>query len=182
MRDRINDAYSKTVITTDESKRGGKTIETKRIVDEALKDTPQVTNVLVFKRTHNENIKYIPGRDLDWDEEVKKYKSYTPCEPVDSEHPLFLLYTSGSTGAPKGVQHSTAGYLLQALLSMKYTFDIQNDDIFFTAGDIGWITGHTYCVYGPLLQGCTTLVFEGTPAYPNFSRYWEIVDLSLIHI
>lgn len=176
LRDRINDAYSKVVITTDESKRGGKTIETKRIVDEALKEAPQVTNVLVYKRTHNERIKYTAGRDLDWDEEVKKYKSYCPCEPVDSEHPLFLLYTSGSTGAPKGVQHSTAGYLLQAMLSMKYTFDIKKDDIFFTAGDIGWITGHTYCVYGPLLMGCTTLVFEGTPAYPSYSRYWEIVD------
>lgn len=176
LRDRINDAYSKTVITTDESKRGGKTIETKRIVDEAVKETPQVTNVLVYKRTHNKHIRYVPGRDLDWDEELKKYKSYYPCEPVDSEHPLFLLYTSGSTGAPKGVQHSTAGYLLQALLSMKYTFDVQKDDVFFTAGDIGWITGHTYCVYGPLLSGCTTLVFEGTPAYPSFSRYWEVID------
>lgn len=176
LRDRINDAYSKVVITTDESKRGGKVIETKRIVDDALKETPQVEHVLVYKRTHSPKVNFNAPRDLDWDVEVKKYKAYSPIEPVDSEHPLFLLYTSGSTGAPKGVQHSTAGYLLQAMLSMRYTFDTHKEDIFFTAGDIGWITGHTYVVYGPLLTGCTTMVFEGTPAYPNYSRYWEIVD------
>lgn len=176
LRDRINDADSKCVITTDESIRGGKIIETKRIVDDALKETPNVTNVLVYKRTYNTNVNYIETRDLDWDLEMKKYKTYFPCTPVDSEDPLFLLYTSGSTGAPKGVQHSTAGYLLGALLTTKYTFDIQKDDVFFTAGDIGWITGHTYVVYGPLLNGCTTLVFEGTPAYPNYSRYWDIID------
>lgn len=176
LRDRINDANSKVVITTDESLRGGKIIETKKIVDDALKETPQVNNVLVYKRTNNENINYVSGRDLDWDLETKKYKTYMPCEPVDSEHPLFLLYTSGSTGTPKGVQHSTAAYLLNAYLTMKYTFDVNTNDTFFTAGDIGWITGHTYVVYGPLLSGCTTLVFEGTPAYPNYSRYWDIID------
>lgn len=176
LRDRINDANSKVVITTDESLRGGKIIETKRIVDDALKETPQVTNVLVYKRTNNENVNYYSGRDLDWDLEVKKYKTYYPCEPVDSEHPLFLLYTSGSTGTPKGVQHSTAGYLLNALLTMRYTFDTHQEDVFFTAGDIGWITGHTYVVYGPLSYGCTSVIFEGTPAYPNFSRYWDIID------
>lgn len=176
LRDRINDADSRVVITTDESKRGGKIVETKRIVDDALKETPRVRNVLVFKRTNNPSVNFQETRDLDWDTEVKKYKSYYPCEPVDSEHPLFLLYTSGSTGAPKGVQHSTAGYLLGALLTMRYTFDTHQEDIFFTAGDVGWITGHTYVVYGPLLYGCTTLVFEGTPAYPNYSRYWDIID------
>lgn len=176
LRDRINDANSKVVITTDESKRGGKIIETKRIVDDALRETPQVRRVLVYKRTGNSAVGFNTLRDLDWDTEMKKYKPYFPCEPVDSEHPLFLLYTSGSTGAPKGVQHSTAGYLLQAYLTMRYTFDTHKEDIFFTAGDIGWITGHTYVVYGPLLIGCTTIVFEGTPSYPNYSRYWDIVD------
>lgn len=176
LRDRINDAGSRIVITTDESNRGGKIIETKRIVDDALRETPQVKHVLVYRRTNNPQVNFQAPRDLDWETERKKYKTYYPCEPVDSEHPLFLLYTSGSTGTPKGVQHSTAGYLLGALLTMRYTFDVHQEDVFFTAGDIGWITGHTYCVYGPLLYGCTTLVFEGTPAYPNFSRYWEIID------
>ena len=175
LRDRINDANSKCVITTDESLRGGKIIETKRIVDDALRETPQVSNVLVYKRTNNPNVAY-NARDLDWTTETKKYKTYFPCEPVDSEHPLFLLYTSGSTGTPKGVQHSTAGYLLNALLTMRYTFDTHQEDVFFTAGDIGWITGHTYVVYGPLVYGCTSVIFEGTPAYPNFSRYWDIID------
>ena len=176
LRDRINDAGSRVVITADESNRGGKIIETKRIVDDALRETPQVEHVLVYRRTNNPQVNFQAPRDLDWETERKKYKTYFPCEPVDSEHPLFLLYTSGSTGTPKGVQHSTAGYLLGALLTMRYTFDVHQEDVFFTAGDIGWITGHTYCVYGPLLYGCTTLVFEGTPAYPNFSRYWEIID------
>ncbi|CCF59802.1 hypothetical protein KAFR_0I00210 [Kazachstania africana CBS 2517] len=176
LRDRINDGNSKVVITADESLRGGKIIETKRIVDDALKETPQVEHVLIFKRTNNSNVNYQHPRDLDWSTEMKKYKNYYPCESVDSEHPLFLLYTSGSTGTPKGVQHSTAGYLLNALLSMRYTFDVHQDDVFFTAGDIGWITGHTYVVYGPLSYGCTTLIFEGTPTYPNCSRYWQIID------
>lgn len=176
LRDRINDANSKVVITTDESNRGGKTIETKMIVDEALKETPGVEHVLVYKRTQNPKVNYQTPRDLDWNTERQKYKSYYPCEMMDSEDPLFLLYTSGSTGAPKGVQHSTAGYLLGALMSVRYTFDVHQDDVIFTAGDIGWITGHTYVLYGPLLYGCTTVIFEGTPAYPNYSRYWDIVD------
>lgn len=176
LRDRINDADSRVVLTTDESKRGGKIVETKRIVDDALRETPGVRYVLMFRRTNNPRIQRQIPRDLDWQQETKKYKSYFPCEPVDSEHPMFLLYTSGSTGTPKGVQHSTAGYLLLALLTIKFTFDTHPEDIFFTAGDVGWITGHTYVVYGPLLCGCTTLVFEGTPAHPNYGRYWDIVD------
>ena len=176
LRDRINDGDSKVVITTDESNRGGKVIETKRIVDDALRETPGVRHVLVYRKTNNPSVAFHAPRDLDWATEKKKYKTYYPCTPVDSEDPLFLLYTSGSTGAPKGVQHSTAGYLLGALLTMRYTFDTHQEDVFFTAGDIGWITGHTYVVYGPLLYGCATLVFEGTPAYPNYSRYWDIID------
>lgn len=176
LRDRINDADSHVVITTDESKRGGKVVETKRIVDDALRETPGVRQVLVYRRTDNPKVPRQAPRDLGWEEELQKYRGYCPCEPVDSEHPLFLLYTSGSTGLPKGVQHSTAGYLLSALLSMRYTFDTHREDVFFTAGDVGWITGHTYVVYGPLLYGCTTLVFEGTPAHPNYGRYWDIID------
>lgn len=176
LKDRIIDAHCKCVITADESLRGGKIIQTKKIVDDAIKDIDFVSNVLVYKRTGNDSVPYHPNRDLIWSDEMPKYKTYYPCEPVDSEHPLFLLYTSGSTGTPKGVQHSTAGYLINALLSMKYTFDVHPEDIFFTAGDIGWITGHTYVVYGPLLTGCTTVVFEGTPTFPNCSRYWDIID------
>ena len=136
LKDRILDANSKFVITTDESVRGSKIIETKKIVDDAIQTLDFVQNVLVFKRTNNPNVSYTPGRDLIWSEETIKYKTYYPCEPVDSEHPLFLLYTSGSTGTPKGVQHSTAGYLINALLTMKYTFDTHKEDIFFTAGDM----------------------------------------------
>lgn len=176
LKDRIIDANSRVVITTDESLRGSKIIETKKIVDDAIKDIGSVEKVLVYRRTNNKSVNIQEGRDLDWETEMKRYKTYFPCEPVDSEHPLFLLYTSGSTGTPKGVQHSTAGYLLQAYLTMRYTFDTHKEDIFFTAGDIGWITGHTYVVYGPLLAGCTTTIFEGTPTYPTASRYWDIVD------
>ncbi|ODV85427.1 hypothetical protein CANARDRAFT_198565 [[Candida] arabinofermentans NRRL YB-2248] len=176
LRDRINDANSRVVITTDESKRGGKIIETKKIVDDALLTCPQVKNVLVFKRTGNSHIPWTEGRDFWWHEEVIKYPSYSPPVAMSAEDTLFLLYTSGSTGKPKGIQHSTAGYLLGTLLTTKYVFDVHPEDILFTAGDVGWITGHSYVVYGPLLNGATTVVFEGTPAYPNYSRYWEIVD------
>lgn len=182
LRDRILDANSQIVITADESKRGGKTIETKKIVDDALKQCPNVRNVLVFNRTGNTHVPFNKGRDLWWHEEVDKYGAYFPPVPVDSEDPMFLLYTSGSTGKPKGVQHNTAGYLLGALLTTKYVFDVHESDTIFTAGDIGWITGHSYVVYGPLLNGATTVVFEGTPAYPNYSRYWEIVDKHKVNI
>lgn len=175
LRDRINDANAKVVITADQSLRGGKIIETKKIVDEALKQTPGVTKTLVFKRTGKE-IPWNKDHDAWWHEECEKQKPYFPCTSVESEHPLFLLYTSGSTGKPKGVVHTTGGYLLGAAATTKYVFDIHPSDILFTAGDVGWITGHTYVLYGPLLLGATTVVFEGTPAYPDFSRYWNIVD------
>ncbi|KAI0853998.1 hypothetical protein F5Y00DRAFT_64049 [Daldinia vernicosa] len=175
LRDRVIDAQSKVVITTDEGKRGGKLIGTKKIVDDALKQCPDVTGVLVYKRT-GADIPWTPGRDLWWHEEVEKWPSYIPPEVMNSEDPLFLLYTSGSTGKPKGVMHTTAGYLLGAALTGKYVFDIHDGDRYFCGGDVGWITGHTYVVYAPLLLGISTVVFEGTPAYPNFSRYWEIIE------
>ncbi|KAB8074118.1 hypothetical protein BDV29DRAFT_127067 [Aspergillus leporis] len=175
LRDRVLDAGSKVVITSDEGKRGGKVIGTKRIVDEALKQCPDVTSVLVYKRTGTE-VPWTLGRDVWWHEEVEKYPNYFAPESMSSEDPLFLLYTSGSTGKPKGVMHTTTGYLLGAAMTGKYVFDIHDDDRFFCGGDVGWITGHTYVVYAPLLLGCSTVVFESTPAYPNFSRYWDVIE------
>ncbi|KAL6855186.1 acetyl-coenzyme A synthetase 2 [Amphichorda felina] len=175
LRDRVIDAQSKVVITTDEGKRGGKLIGTKKIVDDALKQCPDVTHCLVYKRTGAE-IPWTEGRDWWWHEEVDKWPAYYPPETVNSEDPLFLLYTSGSTGKPKGVMHTTAGYLLGAAMTGKYVFDIHDGDRYFCGGDVGWITGHSYVVYAPLLLGVTTVVFEGTPAYPNFSRYWDIIE------
>ncbi|GAB0144369.1 Acetyl-coenzyme A synthetase [Epichloe bromicola] len=175
LRDRVIDARSRVVITTDEGKRGGKLIGTKKIVDDALKQCPDVTNVLVFKRT-GADVPMQEGRDVWWHEELKKWPSYIAPEVMNSEDPLFLLYTSGSTGKPKGVMHTTAGYLLGAALTGKHVFDIHDGDRYFCGGDVGWITGHTYVVYAPLLLGVSTVVFEGTPAYPNFSRYWEIIE------
>ena len=175
LRDRIIDARSKVVITTDEGKRGGKTIGTKKIVDEALKDCPGITGCLVFRRTGTE-VPFTKGRDLWWHEEVQKWPNYCPPEPMDSEDPLFLLYTSGSTGKPKGVMHTTGGYLMGAAATGKYVFDIHDGDNFFCGGDVGWITGHTYVVYSPLVLGVATVVFEGTPTYPDFSRYWKVIE------
>ncbi|KAK3650908.1 acetyl-coenzyme A synthetase 2 [Elasticomyces elasticus] len=175
LRDRIIDAKSKVCITTDEGKRGGKLIGTKKIVDEALKQCPDVTHCLVYKRTGAE-VPWTEGRDLWWADEMEKWPAYYPPEPMSSEDPLFLLYTSGSTGKPKGVMHTTAGYLLGAAMTGKYVFDIHDSDIFFCGGDVGWITGHTYVVYAPLLLGIATVVFEGTPAYPGFSRYWDVCE------
>lgn len=175
LRDRVLDANSKFVITADEGKRGGKIIGTKKIVDEALKQCPDVKSVLVFKRT-GADVPWTTGRDLWWHEEVEKYPNYLAPESMDSEDPLFLLYTSGSTGKPKGVMHTTAGYLLGAAVTGKYVFDIHEDDRYFCGGDVGWITGHTYVVYAPLLLGVSTVIFESTPTYPDFSRYWDVIE------
>ncbi|KAF8454522.1 hypothetical protein BGX38DRAFT_1249374 [Terfezia claveryi] len=175
LRDRVQDAKSKVVITTDEGKRGGKNIATKKIVDAALEECPDVKNVIVYRRTGSE-VLMKEGRDVWWHDELSKYPAYCPPELMASEDPLFLLYTSGSTGKPKGVMHTTGGYLVGAAATGKYVFDLHPGDKMGTAGDVGWITGHTYCVYAPLLLGVATLVFEGTPAYPNFSRYWEIIS------
>jgi acetyl-CoA synthetase len=175
LKDRILDADCELVITADEGLRGGKTVPLKSNVDEALNKCPNVKNTLVIKRTGGD-IAWNDSRDV-WYEELSKNVS-TIChpEPMDSEDPLFILYTSGSTGKPKGVLHSTAGYLLGAHISFKYLFGIRPEDKYWCTADVGWITGHTYILYGPLSNGATSLMFEGVPTYPSASRCWEICD------
>ncbi|KAJ7160430.1 acetate--CoA ligase [Mycena filopes] len=174
LRDRVNDCKSRVLITSDEGRRGGKAIATKAIVDAALKECPGVEHCVVLQRTGGK-VGWTEGRDVWWHEEVAKVPSYCPPTPMASEDPLFILYTSGSTGKPKGVVHTTAGYLLCAALTVKYVFDVHEGDRFACMADVGWITGHTYIIYGPLLNGVTTLMFESTPVYPSPARYWETV-------
>ncbi|KAJ7881693.1 hypothetical protein B0H13DRAFT_2253075 [Mycena leptocephala] len=176
LRDRVNDCASRVLITSDEGRRGGKVIATKAIVDAALRDCPGVEHCLVLKRTGGK-VAWVEGRDRWWHEEVAKVPSYCPPTIMAAEDPLFILYTSGSTGKPKGVVHTTGGYLLCAALSVKYVFDVHPGDRFACMADVGWITGHTYIIYGPLLNGVSTLMFESTPVYPSPARYWETVAL-----
>lgn len=175
LRDRVVDCDARVVITTDEGKRGGRTIATKSIVDAALKECPKVEHCVVVKRTGSE-VTMKEGRDCWWHEVGAAERAYCPPVPVSSEDPLFILYTSGSTGKPKGVVHTTAGYLLGTALTVKHIFDVHENDRFACMADVGWITGHSYIVYGPLMNGVTTLIFESTPVYPTASRYWEVVQ------
>ena len=181
LKDRILDADCKIVITADEGLRGSKKVPLKTNVDEALKSCPDVTNTLVVRRTGGE-ISWDDKRDVWYDELSKNAETSCEPEPMDSEDPLFILYTSGSTGKPKGVLHTTAGYLLGAHLSFKYIFGIRSEDKYWCTADVGWITGHTYILYGPLSNGATTLMFEGVPTYPSASRCWEICDKHQINI
>ena len=181
LKDRILDADCRTVITADEGVRGGKKVPLKNNVDEALLDCPDVKNVIVVKRTGGE-IGWNENRDLWFNELKDKVDDICDPEPMDSEDPLFILYTSGSTGKPKGVLHTTAGYLLGAHISFKYLFGFNKDDKYWCTADVGWITGHTYILYGPLSNGATSLMFEGVPTYPNASRCWEICDEHKINI
>ena len=176
LRDRIIDAKAKLVITADGAYRRGKPYLLKPVVDVALsKNCDSVEAVLVVRR-NNEEIEWKEGRDYDYNELIKNENGHCEIEIMDSEDPLFLLYTSGSTGKPKGVQHSQAGYILWAQLTMEWVFDIKDEDTYWCTADIGWITGHTYIVYGPLAAGATTMMYEGVPVYPDAGRWWKMVE------
>jgi acetyl-CoA synthetase len=177
LRDRINDCESRVLITADGYYRSGRIVQNKINADEALKECPGVEKVIVVKRL-GIDVPFMKERDVWWNEEMAKEDIKLFCEPVlmDAEDILFILYTSGSTGKPKGVIHTTAGYLLYVQQTLKWVFDIKEEDVFFCTADIGWVTGHSYVVYGPLALGGTTLMFEGVPTYPNPDRFWEIVE------
>lgn len=175
LRDRILDSDAVAVITADQGLRGGKMIPLKRTVDEAVMAAPSVRHVFVTRRT-GATVPFFSPRDVDLDEAMTAQRPYCPVEPMDAEDTLFLLYTSGSTGKPKGIAHTTAGYLLYTALTHRYVFDYRPGDVFACVADVGWITGHSYVVYGPLLNGATTLMFESTPVYPDPGRYWDMVE------
>tara|TARA_B100000029_G_scaffold498513_1_gene567461 strand:+ start:62 stop:2119 length:2058 start_codon:yes stop_codon:yes gene_type:complete len=178
---RINDCQSDYIITADEGVRGGKIIPLKKITDEALSNCPNVKKCIVVKRTGN-NINWVDGRDV-WYDQITKAAS-DKCEPeeMSAEDPLFILYTSGSTGKPKGVLHTTGGYLVYASMTHQYIFNYKKNDIYWCSADIGWVTGHSYIIYGPLSNGATTMMFEGVPNYPDVSRWWKIIDKYKVNI
>ena len=178
---RINDCKSDYIITADEGIRGGKIIPLKKITDEALEQCPNVKKCVVVKRTGNK-VNWIDGRDVSYDEITKIASDSCDPEEMNAEDPLFILYTSGSTGKPKGVLHTTGGYMVYASMTHQYIFDYKKNDIYWCSADIGWVTGHSYIIYGPLSNGATTIMFEGVPNYPDTSRWWQIVDKYKVNI
>ena len=179
--DRINDADCNILITADGGFRGAKITPLKEISNEAIQSTPSIEKCIVLERTKSE-IAMQSGRDVWWRDEMEKATADCPIEIMDSEDPLFILYTSGSTGKPKGIQHSTAGYMIYTEYSFRNVFQYNEGDIYWCTADIGWITGHSYIVYGPLLAGATTMMFEGVPSYPDAGRFWQIVEENKVNI
>lgn len=181
LKNRILDCDSHVIITADEGLRGNKTVPLKANTDEALKSCPDVHSVFVLKRTSGK-ISWEENRDLWWHDIVDTQETDCSCEPMNAEDPLFILYTSGSTGKPKGVLHTTGGYLVYASYTHEMTFDYKQGEVYWCTADVGWITGHSYIVYGPLANGAISLVFEGVPNYPDFSRFWQVVDKHQVNI
>jgi len=184
LRDRIQDSQSTMVVTADEGLRGNRVVPLKLNADEALLECPTVKDMIVVHRSSTSKVNMEPGRDSWWHAEMTARDIKDFCEPeiMDAEDPLFILYTSGSTGRPKGVLHTTAGYLLFTNLTFKWIFDYHDEDIYFCTADIGWVTGHSYIIYGPLSSGATTIMFEGIPTYPNPGRFWDIIDKHKVNI
>lgn len=178
---RIEDCGGKVVITADQGLRGGKTVPLKANTDEAVAKCPGVEHVIMFKHTGG-NVPFTPGRDVDWNELMAKASADCPPEHMDSEDPLFILYTSGSTGKPKGVLHTTGGYLVYTAFTHEYVFDYHDGDVYWCTADIGWVTGHSYIVYGPLANGATSLMYEGIPNHPDWSRFWDVCDKHQVNI
>ena len=181
LKDRILDSDCQTVITADEGVRGGKTIPLKANVDAALENCPGVHSVFVVRRT-NAEVGWVDERDICYHKITAAESDQCEVELMDAEDPLFILYTSGSTGKPKGVLHTTAGYLLGACITHKYVFDYHDGDVYWCTADVGWVTGHSYIVYGPLANGAITLMFEGIPTYPDASRFWQVIDKHQVNI
>jgi acetyl-CoA synthetase len=178
---RINDCQSDYIITADEGLRGDKIIPLKKITDDALEKCPNVKKCIVIKRTGNQ-INWVDGRDIWYDDMIRPVSNNCEPEEMGAEDPLFILYTSGSTGKPKGVLHTTGGYLVYASMTHQYVFDYKKNDVYWCSADIGWVTGHSYIIYGPLANGATTMMFEGIPTYPDNSRWWQIIDKYKVNI
>jgi len=181
IRDRVNDCGCKVIVTADGGYRRGREIRLKPVVDEAAVQTPSVENVVVYKRTGSE-VAMQPGRDHWWHELIETVDPECSPERLDSEHPLYILYTSGTTGKPKGILHTTGGYLTQVAYTTKIIFDLKDEDVFWCTADIGWVTGHSYVVYGPLANGATVMMYEGAPNHPDFDRFWNIIERHKITI
>jgi acetyl-CoA synthetase len=179
--DRVEDAKSTLIITADGGYRRGSVVALKQNVDDALKKTDLVKRVIVLEHAKNP-VNWVDGRDIGWSAVVEGQSTDCPAEPMEAEDPLYVLYTSGSTGKPKGIIHTTAGYMLGVYLTTKYVFDIHEKDVYWCTADVGWVTGHSYVVYGPLCNGATTLMYEGAPNFPDFSRFWSIIERHKVNI